>query len=118
MGSGKLQRDGRYCQSFDRHVCHLERFAGERHGDVTFGGTLKASTSTATFFSGVGNACVCSSVAASAIDNGGNNITIGQTFSAPTGNGVSASGLIVSGSGFLGIPLVQSAAAAEPGNTG
>lgn len=45
------------------------------------------------------------------IDTNGKNITIGQALLAPTGNGVSATGLVITGgSGYIAPPFVISAA--------
>jgi autotransporter-associated beta strand protein len=40
-------------------------------------------------------------------DSSGHSITVSQPLLAPTGNGVSAAGLTVSGSGFIGAPIVD-----------
>jgi len=69
------------------------------------GGTLKATVASTTFMTGLSNAYVYSG--GGTIDNGGNNITIGQALVAPAGYGVSASGLAVSGSGYLAPPIVD-----------
>ncbi len=70
------------------------------------GGTLKANTNSATFMTGVTNAYVLSGGAI--IDDGGKAITIAQPLLAPTGSGVSATGLTVSGGGYyLSPPIVQ-----------
>lgn len=68
------------------------------------GGTLAANVASATFLTGLTSARVHSG--GGSISNGGNAITIGQALEAPTGNGVSASGLVASGSGFIDTPLV------------
>ena len=68
------------------------------------GGTLAANVASTTFLTGLTSARVHS--AGGSINNGGNAITIGQALEAPTGNGVSASGLVASGSGFIDTPLV------------
>jgi autotransporter-associated beta strand protein len=78
---------------------------GSGTGALNFnGGTLKASGDTTTFLTGLTNTYVYSNGAI--IDDGGKAITIGQVLLAPTGNGVSATGLTVSGSGFIDTPLV------------
>ena len=69
------------------------------------GGKLKASADNATFLQGLTSAYVYSG--GGMIDDGGFNITVAQSFLAPTGNGVTATGLTVSGGGFIGAPLVQ-----------
>ena len=53
---------------------------------------------------GVSNAYVYAGGAI--IDDGGNNITVNQPLLAPTGNGVTATGLTVSGSGYIDTPVV------------
>lgn len=68
------------------------------------GGTLAANISNASFMTGLTNAYVHSG--GGTISNGGNSITIGQALLAPTGNGVSASGLTVSGGGYIATPIV------------
>ncbi|RYD55268.1 MAG: PEP-CTERM sorting domain-containing protein, partial [Verrucomicrobiaceae bacterium] len=79
---------------------------GAGTGTLNFnGGTLTANTASATFLTGLTNAFVNSG--GGTIANGGNAITIGQPLLAPTGNGVSATGLTVSGSGFIDTPVVQ-----------
>ncbi|MEK7951433.1 beta strand repeat-containing protein [Luteolibacter soli] len=79
---------------------------GAGTGTLNFnGGTLTANTASATFLTGLTNAYV--HAGGGTIANGGNNITIGQALLAPTGNGVSATGLIPSGSGFIAPPVVQ-----------
>jgi autotransporter-associated beta strand protein len=75
-------------------------------GTLNFnGGTLTANAASATFLTGLTNAYVHAN--GGTIANGGNAITIGQALLAPTGNGVSATGLTVSGSGFIAAPVVQ-----------
>ena len=69
------------------------------------GGTLKASTNAATFVNGLTNAYIYGGGAT--IDSGTFAVTVGQPLLAPTGNGVSATGLSISGSGYIGAPLVQ-----------
>ena len=74
------------------------------------GGTLKATVSAGNFMQGLlggigGGAYVYAGGAT--IDDGGNNITINQPLVAPTGNGLSATGLTVSGGGFIRAPIVQ-----------
>jgi autotransporter-associated beta strand protein len=69
------------------------------------GGTLKAGASSATFMQGLTNAYIYSGGAM--IDSGAFAITIAQPLVAPTGNGVSATGLTVSGGGYIDTPLVK-----------
>jgi fibronectin-binding autotransporter adhesin len=81
--------------------------------DVNFhGGTLKAAQSNTTFMeglvnteTGLGGAFVYSGGAK--IDDGGFDVTIAEPLKAPTGNGVSATGLTVSGGGYIDTPLVS-----------
>ncbi len=68
------------------------------------GGTLAANSASATFLTGIDNTYV--HAGGGTIDNGGNAITIGQELQAPAGNGVSATGLTVSGGGFIETPIV------------
>ena len=69
------------------------------------GATIVASASSASFFTGVSHAYVYGGGVT--FNDGGYAITVGQSLSAPAGNGVSAEGLTVSGGGFLDTPLVQ-----------
>jgi len=75
------------------------------------GGTLKANIGNGTFLQGLTaayiNGAFGSYSGGAVLDTGGNNITIAQNLLAPTGNGVSLSGITVSGSGYLGAPVVQ-----------
>ncbi|NQX01225.1 autotransporter-associated beta strand repeat-containing protein [bacterium] len=74
-------------------------------GVINFnGGTLAANIPNATFMAGLTNAYVRSG--GGTINNGGNAITIGQPLIAPTGDGVSATGLTVSGGGYIDTPVV------------
>lgn len=74
-------------------------------GTLNFnGGTLTANGASTTYLTGLTNAFVHSG--GGTVNNGGNAITIGQALLAPTGNGVSASGLTVSGGGYIDTPLV------------
>lgn len=80
-------------------------YKGVAAGTLNFnGGALAANTPTTTFLAGLTNAYVHSG--GGTVNNGGNAITIGQALIAPTGNGVSAAGLVVSGSGFIDTPIV------------
>ena len=69
------------------------------------GGTLKASAGSATFMNGLTNAYVYSGGAT--IDSSLFAITVNQPLLAPTGNGVSATGLVISGAGYISAPIVQ-----------
>ena len=70
------------------------------------GSTLKANGSSTTFMQGLTSAYIYSGGVT--IDDGGNNITVGQSLLAPTtGSGVSAAGLTVSGGGYIDTPIVQ-----------
>jgi fibronectin-binding autotransporter adhesin len=78
---------------------------GAGTGTINFnGGTLKATGNNAAFMTGLTSAYVRGS--GSSIHNNGFAVTVGQALLAPTGNGVSATGLTVSGSGFIATPLV------------
>jgi fibronectin-binding autotransporter adhesin len=68
------------------------------------GGTLKANASNTSFMTGLNAAYIYGGGAT--IDDGGNSITIGQALQAPTGDGVSATGLTVSGGGYIDTPVV------------
>ena len=68
------------------------------------GGTLQANAANAAFMTGLTNAYVQGGGAT--IDTQANAITIGQALLAPSGSGVSATGLTVSGGGFIDTPLV------------
>ena len=80
--------------------------AGITFGYFNFnGGTLKASGSSATFWTDLWSACYIYSGGAT-IDSQDNDITIGQPFLVPTGNGVtSITG--GTGSGYLAPPVVS-----------
>ena len=69
------------------------------------GGALKATQSIATFMQGLTGAYVYGGGAT--IDDGGNTIAIAQPLLAPTGSGVAATGLTVSGSGYVAPPIVN-----------
>ncbi|MCP5547375.1 MAG: autotransporter-associated beta strand repeat-containing protein [Akkermansiaceae bacterium] len=78
---------------------------GAGAGRLNFnGGSLVANAGSGAFLSGLDVAYVHSG--GGTIDNGGNAITIGQGLQAPTGNGVSATGLTVSGGGYIDTPVV------------
>ncbi|RYD19966.1 MAG: hypothetical protein EOP88_16920 [Verrucomicrobiaceae bacterium] len=68
------------------------------------GGSVAANIANAAFLGGLNAAYVYSG--GGSISNGGNAITIAQPLLAPTGSGVSATGLTVSGSGFINAPVV------------
>ncbi len=79
--------------------------AGAGAGWLNFnGGTLVANSASPTFVSALDGAYV--HPAGGTVDNGGNNITIAQALLAPTGGGVSATGLTVGGGGFIETPVV------------
>jgi autotransporter-associated beta strand protein len=79
---------------------------GSGQGTFNFnGGTLKANASDAVFMTGLTNAYIYGGGAT--IDDGGNNITIGQSLQAPSGSSVSATGLTVSGGGYIDTPVVN-----------
>ena len=80
--------------------------AGITYGHFNFnGGTLKANGSSATFWTNGWTACYIYSGGAT-VDSQANNITIGQPFLAPAGNGVtSITG--GTGSGYLASPVVS-----------
>jgi autotransporter-associated beta strand protein len=79
---------------------------GPGAGELNFnGGTLKASAANATFLEGLTNTYIYGGGAK--IDDGGYEITVAQPLLAPTGNGVSAIGLTVSGGGLIDTPIVQ-----------
>jgi autotransporter-associated beta strand protein len=89
---------------------------GAGTGILSFdGGTLKARANNATFINGLNAAWVRSGGAT--IDDGGFTIGIAQNLVAPSGSGVSATGLSVSGSGFIGAPLVQISGGSGTGAT-
>ncbi len=74
-------------------------------GMILNGGTLKASSSAASsFMSGLGSLFIHSG--GGTIDAGTANISILQPMLAPQGQGVTASGLMVSGGGYVEAPLV------------
>ena len=77
------------------------------------GATIVASASSTSFFTGVSHAYVYENGVT--FNDGGNAITVGESLSAPAGNGVSATGLTVSGGGYIDTPLVQITNA--PGDT-
>ena len=86
---------------------------GSSTGYVNFnGGTLSPAASSTTFMqgiasttSGLGGAFVYSGNAI--INTNGYDITIAEPLKAPTGNGVSATGLTVSGGGYIYAPVVS-----------
>ncbi|MEO5912613.1 MAG: autotransporter-associated beta strand repeat-containing protein [Luteolibacter sp.] len=81
-------------------------YRGAGAGTLNFnGGTLTANAASTAFLTGLTETFVRSG--GGTINNGGNAITIGQPLLAPTGNGVSATGLTVSGGGYIDTPLVQ-----------
>jgi autotransporter-associated beta strand protein len=79
---------------------------GTGGGSFNFdGGTLMPNAPNTTFMEGLTSAQVFSGGAH--IDTNGVNVTIAQPLLAPTGSGVSASGLAVSGGGYIDTPIVQ-----------
>ncbi|MCB1130390.1 MAG: autotransporter-associated beta strand repeat-containing protein, partial [Verrucomicrobiae bacterium] len=80
-------------------------YKGAGTGSLSFnGGTLAANTANTAFLTGLTSAYV--HAGGGTIHNGGNAITIGQPLLAPTGGGVTATGLIPGGSGFIDTPIV------------
>lgn len=80
-------------------------YKGTGTGTLNFnGGKLAANTANTAFVAGLNHAYVYPG--GGAIDNGGNAVTIAQALEAPTGNGVSAAGLTVSGGGYIAPPVV------------
>jgi autotransporter-associated beta strand protein len=80
-------------------------YRGAGAGTLNFnGGTLNAGADNPAFLTGLTNAYVYSGGAI--INDGSSTITIGQNLLAPTGKGVTAAGLTVSGSGYIDTPLV------------
>lgn len=78
---------------------------GAGAGTLNFnGGTLAANIANTSFLTGLTNAYV--NAGGGTINNDGNAITIGQALLAPTGNGVNATGLTVSGGGYIDTPIV------------
>lgn len=79
---------------------------GSGTGTLNFnGGKVVASANNPTFIQGLTNAYVYGG--GGTINDGGFAITVAQDFLAPTGSGVSAAGVVVSGGGYIGAPLVQ-----------
>ncbi len=79
---------------------------GAGSGILTFGGgTLRASTSSATFMQGLTAAYV--NGGGGTIDDGGFPITIAQPLLAPTGDGVTAPTVSNGGAGYVDAPLVD-----------
>ncbi|MCW1914416.1 hypothetical protein OJ996_12580 [Luteolibacter sp. GHJ8] len=70
------------------------------------GGTLKAAIANPLFFADLANTDAYVFSGGGTIDNNGVNITIAEALKAPVGNGVSATGLTVSGGGYFDTPLV------------
>ncbi|MGN6371036.1 MAG: autotransporter-associated beta strand repeat-containing protein, partial [Phycisphaerae bacterium] len=74
------------------------------------GGTLAANMDSTSFIrnatTGTGTFNVFVYGGGATIDDGGHNVTISQPLQAPTGGGVSATGLAVSGSGYIDTPIV------------
>jgi autotransporter-associated beta strand protein len=79
---------------------------GTSDGTVNFhGGTLRASAASANYMSGLTAAYVYGE--GGTIDTNGNAITIAQPLLAPTGSGITAAGLTVTGSGFIDTPIIN-----------
>jgi autotransporter-associated beta strand protein len=70
------------------------------------GGTLKAQQANTNFFADLANTDAYIFPGGGTVDNNGAAITITEALKAPTGNGVSATGLSVSGGGYLDTPIV------------
>ncbi len=70
------------------------------------GGTLKAAQTNPNFLAALANTEAYVHAGGGTIDNNGGNIGIAEPLLAPTGNGVSASGLVTSGGGYLYPPIV------------
>ncbi len=73
-------------------------------GTFNFNGGLLKATAAGTFISTLTNVFVNSGGAV--IDDGGFAITVSQALLAPTGNGLTTTGLSISGTGFVAAPLV------------
>ena len=70
------------------------------------GGTLKAAANNPGFFADLASVQAFVRAGGGTIDNGGFNITVAEPLVAPPGGGVSATGLTVSGGGYLDAPMV------------
>lgn len=70
------------------------------------GGTLKAVQTNPNFLAALANTEAYVHAGGGTVDNNGGNIGIAEPLLAPTGNGVSATGLVASGGGYLYPPLV------------
>jgi autotransporter-associated beta strand protein len=76
------------------------------NGTVNFnGGTLRASTSTTSFMTGLSAAYVYTGGAT--FDTAANNVTIAQPLLAPSGSGVTSIALTANGTGYIDTPLVS-----------
>ena len=74
------------------------------------GGTLQASADNFAFVTAVGNTGTLNAYVypgGATIDDGGHSIATDQPFLAPTGNGIAAGSLNITGSGFVSTPFVQ-----------
>jgi fibronectin-binding autotransporter adhesin len=69
------------------------------------GGAVTATAANTAFITTLTNAYVWNG--GLALSNGGNNITVVQPLIAPTGSGVTNTGLVVSGSGFIDTPVIK-----------
>lgn len=70
------------------------------------GGKLKATANSANFFSDLALTDAYVNAGGGTIDNSGFGITLTEALKAPTGNGVSATGLATTGGGLIGTPVV------------
>lgn len=70
------------------------------------GGTLKATANNLNFFNDLALTDAYVYAGGGTVDNSGFTISLTEPLKAPTGNGVSASGLTVSGSGYRDTPIV------------
>lgn len=70
------------------------------------GGTLKAAQTNPNFLAALANTEAYVHAGGGTVDNNGGNIGIAEPLLAPTGNGVSATGLVTSGGGYLYPPIV------------
>ena len=83
----------------------ITKGAGSGSAVLNFGGgTLKANAANTTFISGLNNTYI--NAGGATIDSNGFAVTIPQALLAPTGDGVSATGLTVSGGGYIATPQV------------
>lgn len=118
VNSGTLQYGGNataVAGNVNLNGGNLETFGITRAGASTtgvfrfnfHGGVLEAAGNNAAFFAAHDNVEAYVYPEGATIDNQGFNITLAEPLLAPTGNGVSATGLVASGGGFLEPPLVS-----------